>query len=220
MDKKSVNEISNIDINKLIEYESDDETFNFDDNDIVFSFDDVDNSYIDELYKMELLWRMVGSGGSNTFYILKKDKKKNYEDAISLFDLKKSMFDNNPQSSHSDIFLNFMFNNVMSGNDITEDYLEYLKKRKAATLLTRKIAQLAKSDKIFQKKIDYICISPLAQQHYIDYADHWDLKYTNPLFCHDKDIQDILYNATIVYSTSKDFQYPTVNTSKVLKITC
>jgi len=55
--------------------------------------------------------------------------------------------------------------------------------------------------------IRYIYISPLDDQNYIDYADHWDLKYIDERYSIDNDIQQLLYNCTDIYDVSKGFIY-------------
>lgn len=177
-------------IDKFSDY--DDISFDFDD-----SFDD-----IDPLYQIEFLFRMVGSGNYKTYYILKPYEIESKK--ISLFNLNQDFLNKNNHLCTNDCFLQFMFFIVMK--DVELDF-DYLKKRKIANLITRKITQLANTDDVFREKVEYIRISILEEQNYIEHADHWDLKYANEKYCKDDYIQQLLFNCTVVHDVSADFEY-------------
>lgn len=191
--------------NVILQLDSDDGfSFDFDD-DISFDFDDdvlPSDSYIDALYEVEKLYRMIGKGDYKTFYILKESEIESKQ--ISLFNLKNPFLTNNAHLCQNDCFLKFMFYIVMAKSDLNEKYLQ---SRRIANLITRKVAQLAKTDDIFRKKIEHLSISKLSDQNYIDHADHWDLKYIDESYCKDDDLQQLLFSCTKVTSVSSDFEY-------------
>jgi len=70
-------------------------SFDFDD-DVSFDFDDdisESDSYIDSLYEIEKLHRMIGKGDYKTFYILKTSEIESKQ--ISLFNLNHKFLTNN-----------------------------------------------------------------------------------------------------------------------------
>lgn len=171
--------------------------------DISFDFDDEDSEVYGTVYPVETLFRMIGSGKYSTYYILKKYELLSKQ--ISLFDLENEFKEKNSHLCTNDCFLQFMFFIVMVDvKDLTEDYL---KKRKIAQLFLRKLEQLGRTDESFKKKIEYIRLSPIHDQNYTGYAEHWDLKYVKEEYCHDDDIQSLLFNCTKVYTVSEDFVY-------------
>ncbi len=179
-------------------------SFDFDD-DVSFDFDDdisESDSYIDSLYEIEKLHRMIGKGDYKTFYILKTSEIESKQ--ISLFNLNHKFLTNNNHICQNECFLKFMFYIVMAKSRVDE---RYLKSRRIANLITRKVAQLAKTDDIFREKIEYISITKLSDQNYPEHADHWDLKYRDESYCKDDDLQQLLFSCTEVFSVPPDFEY-------------
>ncbi len=171
--------------------------------DISFDFDDEDSEVDETIYPVETLFRMIGSGKYSTYYVLKEYERLSKQ--ISLFDLENEFKEKNSHLCANDCFLQFMFFIVMADvKDLTEDYL---KKRKIAQLFLRKLEQLGRTDESFKKKIEYIRLSPIHDQNYANYAEHWDLKYVKEEYCRDDDIQSLLFNCTKVYTVSEDFVY-------------
>jgi len=158
-------------------------------------------SNFDKLHDIEFLYRMIGKKDEKKLYVLKEYELESKK--ISLFNLRNDFLEENKHLCNNDCFLQFMFFVVMK-RELTESYM---KNKRIANLIIKKILQLATTDEIFRSKVEYIDISPLDDQNYIDYADHWDLKYIDERYSIDNDIQQLLYNCTDIYDVSKGFIY-------------
>lgn len=170
-----------------------------------YDFDDPEDNFwqnFEKLNHIEFLHRMIGSKDEKKIYVLKDYELESKK--ISLFDLKKEFLDKNSHLCVNDCFLQFMFFVVMEKKTLSE---KYMMNKKIANLIIKKILQLANTDEIFKSKVEYIDISPLDEQNFIENADHWDLKYVEEHHSEDNDIQQLLYNCTEIYDVSNSFIY-------------
>lgn len=166
-------------------------------------------SKFDYFHNVDFLYRMIGRKDKEAFYVLKDYELESRE--VSLFNLKEEFLTENSHLCNNECFLQFMFFVVMSHLELSD---RYMKNKRIAYLILKKVLQLASTDDIFKSKVEYIKISPLDKQKYQECADHWDLKYVEEHYSDDKDIQQLLYNCTVINDVSSHFVYSNKLTNK------